>query len=56
MLSKDNIDLNPQPPNSSLDPYLEPSRVLAAIRKGYTPKLKYQIPTYIRTFSERSVY
>ena len=28
----------------SLDPRLEPSRVLEAIRKGYTPNLKYRSP------------
>ena len=56
MLSRDNIDLNPRSPGSSLDPYPESSRVLTAIQKGYTPKLKYRSPAHMRTSSERRMY
>ncbi len=56
MLSRNTINPNPRPPNSSLDPDPEPSRVLTAIRKGYTPELKFRSPAHMRTSSERHMY
>ena len=56
MLSRNPIDPNPRPPSSSLDPDPEPSRVLTAIRKGYTPELKCRSPAHMRTSSERHVH
>ena len=56
MLSRDNIDPNLRLSSPSLDPYLEPSRVLEAIRKGYNPKLEYRKPIHLYTPSKRRVY